>query len=266
MNENKSERNQTQNEILKEVKKSMWLNEKDRKYLNDVYARCYKKYFGWTASAPTGRPLSYAEAMNAARDELESFYNARRNEINTKHDVRVLAINTEANKRGLITSTIVLQQIERAEYERDLALSKFETVTEARVRAAARKIMADELGIARLSVQADRDALNMLLEKQNPAVFLLLTSKRLWTKKSMQNTCGFCWLSALMKHLHTLPTTRCFITTCRRFIFKSCNLKCNYADGKQKRRGEHVGRNFIACRKQRIIAGAFCSTFDLCFA
>lgn len=143
----------------------MWLNEKDRKYLNDIYARCYKKYFGWTASAPGGQPLSYAEAMNAARDELESFYNARRTEINAKHDARVLAINTEANKRGLITSTIVLQQIERAEYERDLALSKFETVTEARVRAAARKIMADELGIARLSVQADRDALNMLLEK-----------------------------------------------------------------------------------------------------
>ena len=143
----------------------MHLDEKDRKYLNDIYARAYKKYFGWTAPTPDGKPLSYAEALTVARDELETFYTLRRAEIHAKHDARVLSINTEANKRGLITSTVVLQQIERAMYERDLALDKFEHVTDSKVRAAARKLMADELGSARLQMQADRDALNITLRR-----------------------------------------------------------------------------------------------------
>jgi len=143
----------------------MHLNEKDRQYLNDIYARSYKKYFGWTAPTPGGKPLSYAEALGVARDELETFYSLRRAEINAKHDARVLSINTEANKRGLITSTVVLEQIERAMYERDIALEKFEHVTDAKVRAAARKMMAEELGLARLGMQADRDALNMTLRR-----------------------------------------------------------------------------------------------------
>jgi len=143
----------------------MYLCEKDRQYLNDIYARSYKKYFGFTAPTPDGKPLSYAEALAAARDELETFYGLRRAEINAKHYARVIAINTEANKRGLITSTVVLEQIERAMYERDIALEKFEHVTDAKVRAAARKMMADELGMTRLRVQSDRDALNMTLRR-----------------------------------------------------------------------------------------------------
>jgi hypothetical protein len=143
----------------------MWLAEKDRKYLNDIYAKAYKKYFGWTASTPGGKPLSYQEAVVVARDELERFHGLRCTEIHAKHDARVLAINTEANKRGLITSTVVLQQIERAMYERDLALEKFGTVTDAKVRAAARKIMAEELANTKLRVQADRDALNMITQR-----------------------------------------------------------------------------------------------------
>jgi len=139
----------------------MWLSEKDRKYLNDIYAKAYKKYFGWTVATPGGKPLSYAEALTAARDELETSFTLRRAEIRARHDARVLSINTEANKRGLITSTVVLQQIERALQERDAALEKFATVTDAKVRAAARRIMADELGATRLRVQADRDALNV---------------------------------------------------------------------------------------------------------
>jgi len=143
----------------------MWLQEKDRQYLNDIYAKAYKKYFGWTVPAPGGKPLSYKEALVAAREELESFYDARRAEINAKHDARVLSINTEANKRGLITSTVVLQQIERAVHDRNLELEKFEHVTDAKVRVAARKIMADELGATRLKMHADRDALNMTLRR-----------------------------------------------------------------------------------------------------
>lgn len=143
----------------------MWLNEKDKKYLNDVYANAYKKYFSWTAPTPNGTPLTYQEALVAARDELDIFYTVRRAEINSRHDARALAINTEANKRGLITSTVVLQQLDKALAERDIALSKFETVTDAKVRAAARKMMADELGAARLRVQADRGAHDMLLRR-----------------------------------------------------------------------------------------------------
>lgn len=143
----------------------MWLPEKDKKYLNDIYAKAHKKYFAWTVPVSGGKPLSYAEALAAAREELESFYATRRTEIFAKHNAKILGINTEANKRGLITSTIVLQQIERAEQERDLALSKFETVTDAKVRIAARKIMADELGRTRLSVQADKEALKFALER-----------------------------------------------------------------------------------------------------
>lgn len=142
----------------------MWLSEKDKKYLNDIYAKAYKKYFAWTAPVPGGKPLSYAEALVAAREELEVFYATRRTEIFAKHEARILGINTEANKRGLINSTIVLQQIERAKHERDIALSKFETVTDAKVRIAARKIMTDELGQTRLLAQSDRDALKFALE------------------------------------------------------------------------------------------------------
>jgi hypothetical protein len=111
--------------------------------------------------------LSYAEALTIAREELESFNQIRRTEINAKHNARVLLINTEANKRGLITSTIVLQQIERAENERDLALSKFEVITDAKVRQAARKLMAEELGMVRLQMQADKDSLDMLIRRTN---------------------------------------------------------------------------------------------------
>jgi len=148
----------------------MWLNEKDRKHLNDIYAKAYKKYFGWTAPTPGGKPLSYAEALVAAREELQRFFVARRAEIHAKHDARVLSINAEANKRGLITSTVVLQQIERATAERNLALEKFEHVTDAKVRVAARKIMADELAQTRLRVQSDRDALNAFARRSQSGI------------------------------------------------------------------------------------------------
>ena len=143
----------------------MWLEEKDRKYLNDIYAKAYKKYFGWTPATSQGVPLTYQEALAVAREELETFYGLRRAEIHAKHDARVLSINTEANRRGLITSTVVLEQIERAMHERDVALEKFGLVTDAKVRAAARKIMAEELGSARLKAQTDRDTLNMILRR-----------------------------------------------------------------------------------------------------
>jgi hypothetical protein len=136
----------------------MYLNEKDRQYLNDIYARAYKKYFAKTAHIG-GKPLPYARALEIAREELETFYAVRIAEINAKHDERVLGINTRAAERGILTSTIVLHMIEKAEHDRTLALEKFETVTDAKVRAAARKIMAEQLGQTRLAVQVDIDAI-----------------------------------------------------------------------------------------------------------
>jgi len=143
----------------------MWLSEKDRKRLNDVFARAHKKYFGWKVSVPGDTPMTSAEAHTAARESLEQQNALRRAEINARHDARVLAINTQANARGLITSTIVLQQLQQAQYNRDRALALFETVTEQRIRTTARQIMASELGRVRLQMQADRDGQNMVFER-----------------------------------------------------------------------------------------------------
>jgi len=136
----------------------MYLNEKDRQCLNDIYARAYKKYFAKTP-AMGGKPLSYAQALTAAREELENFYAVRTAEIHAKHNARVLAINFEADQRGLLLSTIVLQQIAKAEHDRDVALEKFETVTDAKVRAAARKILAEQMEQTRLVIQSDLAAI-----------------------------------------------------------------------------------------------------------
>ena len=139
----------------------MFLNETDRKHLNELYARAYKKYFAYTSTIGMGEMLGYSEAIEAARDELERYNTAMRTEIENKFADRVNAINTEAGKRGLITSTIVLQQLEKAAYEKGLMLLKFETVSDAKVRTLARKMLSDNMTQIRLSLTADKNSLDM---------------------------------------------------------------------------------------------------------
>lgn len=148
----------------------MRLNDSDRKYLIEVYARAYKKYFA--LSGGTGAAvLNYNEAFEAARDELEAYNTARRAEINTKFNERIIAINTEAGKRGLLTSTIVIQQIEKAEYDRTVMLAKFESVADSQIRALARKMMNDNAALIKAQQKADKDSLDMFAKQSSVGGF-----------------------------------------------------------------------------------------------
>ena len=177
----------------------MCLNQTDINYLNEIYARAYKKHFAFSTAVGFA-PISYTEAVEAARDELEDFYALRRGEINAKaadritqitadYETRVIAINNEAAARGLLGSTVVLYQlgqalsdkqakIDRAEYDRDTALSKFETVTDAKVRTAARKMMNDNAAAMRLRITADKHTLDMLYRQTSIGGFSTIEKQK----------------------------------------------------------------------------------------
>ena len=161
----------------------MWLSEQDRDYLNAFYAQAYQRHFAFSSNIGMVPQLTYAEAVNTARDELEEYFKVRRTEItertnnrimqiNTDYDTRIIGINNDANARGLIGSTIVLHQLEnarkerqlnidRAQFDRDIALARFENLTENRIRAHARRKMSDNTALLRLGMQSDINTLDM---------------------------------------------------------------------------------------------------------
>lgn len=149
----------------------MRLNDTDRKYLDEVYARAYKKYFAFSSSGIFTDALTFNDAFEAAREELEAYNTARRKEINTKFNERIAEINTEAGKRGLLTSTIIMQQIEKAEYDRTITLQKFESVTDSQIRALARKMMNDNAALLKLQQKADKDSLDIFTKQSTVGGF-----------------------------------------------------------------------------------------------
>jgi septal ring factor EnvC (AmiA/AmiB activator) len=133
------------------------------------------------SSALTARPMTYGEALIAARESVTQQNEVRRTEITaradhkiaditTDYNAAVLSINTEAGKRGLLGSTVVLHQLERAladkvtriervEFDRDVALKKYEDATESKIRAEARRIMSSEAAAARLAHEIDNESI-----------------------------------------------------------------------------------------------------------
>jgi len=164
----------------------VFLNEQERRELNSFYVSAYRKHFAYGTGLKTReiKPLSYTDAVKLAREELEEFFDNRRKEIawrnekriaqaDREHTQRVLAINTDAGKRGLLGSTIVLHQLElarierqtkidRADFDKAVALARFENVTEGRVRTQARRLMSDSAATIRLGIQSDVATWNQL--------------------------------------------------------------------------------------------------------
>jgi|GEM_PF-5208182 len=142
----------------------MVLTETERQLLQEVYTRAYKKYFAFSSTAAGGVvPFNYAEALEVAKAELARLDDIKRAEIEAKYAARVLTVNTDADKRGLGTSTAALQLTAKADEERTLALSKLDTASDARVKALARKMLADNAAVMRLSLTADKNSLDMFV-------------------------------------------------------------------------------------------------------
>ena len=157
----------------------MLLNDKDRVYLNGIYARAYKKHFAAATNYVNYKPsvlFTWQEALEIAETELSRTNDLRREEINHSYDYRVglisqrmernqllyneqvIKINDNAAKRGMITSSVVLYQLEKAaqthaerqtaavnqieelEIRRDLALAKCEASINEKTERNAKKL------------------------------------------------------------------------------------------------------------------------------
>ena len=83
----------------------MWLNDEDRKLLNDIYARAYKKYNTGSTEGLEFSLLAQAESYDAHK---------RVERVCQRYDEQVARINANAAKRGMLSSTVVLEQLDRA--------------------------------------------------------------------------------------------------------------------------------------------------------
>ncbi|MCL2755928.1 MAG: hypothetical protein FWE45_02635 [Firmicutes bacterium] len=171
-----------------------YLTDKERVEINLIMARTYRKYNVGGTDVPDlveiPRPLTWEQAKQQAIEEAERLnviridrindeqskrrerQLLRKQRINEQYKARIARINTDAGRRGILNSTIVLNQLERAhiakqeaetaindeiefiEVTRNSRIDQQNTTFEQRAEALARRIHIDSV---RINVQAIRE-------------------------------------------------------------------------------------------------------------
>jgi len=129
-----------------------YLTDAERMEVNLIMARTYRKYnlagTDITDLIEIPRPLTEAESETLARDELERQHIIRIDQINEEqnkrrkrqeqrkqriieqYQTRVNRINTDAQRRGMLQSTIVLEQLSNVECTKQKAISAIDAEIE----------------------------------------------------------------------------------------------------------------------------------------
>ena len=128
----------------------LFINEDQRKQLNDIYSRIVKKYTVSatdTVNLSSVKTLSMPEAAQLAGDELD----AARTKVLDNYVDQVAKINANAMKRGLQQSTVVISQLDKTLIKKNEALLALDVKQDK----LARKIFADNQRLA-LSVEREK--------------------------------------------------------------------------------------------------------------
>jgi len=106
--------------------------------------------------------MKHTDAIKNATHEIDTQIATQTNQINANYNAKVLAINNEAALRGLLSSTVVLQQLDAALLDKQTALANLTLGRDAKIQVLAQRMISANATAQRTAMASDRDSWNRM--------------------------------------------------------------------------------------------------------